>query len=194
MADPDAPRVHPADHPEWHRWLADHHDSSAGVWLVFWRTAVDDDRPGLGPQDYDEAVREALCWGWIDGHTRTIDDDRRGMWFTRRGRTSAWAASNKARVAELLDQGRMQPAGQAVIDDAKARGLWNLLDDAEALIESPELAAALDAVPDARRNWDAFPPSARKFGLSQLAFAKKPETKTKRIADLVAKAARDERP
>jgi uncharacterized protein YdeI (YjbR/CyaY-like superfamily) len=116
------------------------------------------------------------------------------MWFTRRGRNSMWAASNKARVADLLAEGRMRPPGQAVIDDAKARGLWNLLDDAEALIESAELATALDSDPAARRNWDGFPPSVRKFGLTQIAMAKQPETKTRRITSIVEKAARGERP
>ncbi|ROZ86506.1 YdeI family protein [Gordonia sp. OPL2] len=189
MADPNAEHLHPESLDEWRAWLRDHHADSAGVWLVFWRK-----ESGKTPLDYDQTVREALCWGWVDGHTRTIDDDRRGMWFTRRGRTSAWAASNKARVADLLAEGRMQPAGQAVIDDAKERGLWNLLDDAEALIESSELAAALDADPQARTHWDAWPPSVRKFALSQIAFAKQPATKTKRIATIVEKAARDERP
>jgi uncharacterized protein YdeI (YjbR/CyaY-like superfamily) len=189
MADRDAPQLHPADIAEWSRWLADNHNTSDGVWLVFWRK-----ESGKQPLDYDEAVREALCWGWIDGHTRSIDEHRRGMWFTRRGSNSAWAASNKARVDDLIAQDRMRPPGQAVIDDARARGLWNLLDDAEALVESQELATALDADPLARKNWDAFPPSARKLGLSQIAFAKRPETKSKRIATIVEKAARGERP
>lgn len=189
MASVDAEHLHPASLDAWHAWLAEHHATSPGVWLIFWRTGS-----GREPLDYDGAVREALCWGWVDGHTRTIDDDRRGIRFTRRGRTSAWAASNKARVAELVAQGRMQPAGQAVIDDAKARGLWNLLDDAEALREAPELAAALDASADARRHWDAWPPSVRKFALTQLAFAKRPETKARRIATIVSQAERDERP
>ena len=189
MADPSAPLLHPESIDEWRRWLEQHHADSDGVWLAFWRK-----ESGRVPLDYDEAVREALCWGWIDGHTRTIDDHIRGMWFTRRGRNSAWAASNKARVDNLIASGRMQPAGQAAVDDAKARGLWTLLDDAEALVESPELAAALDANPTARAHWDAFPPSARKFGLTQLAFAKRPETKTRRIATIVEKAARNERP
>ncbi|WP_279103344.1 YdeI/OmpD-associated family protein [Gordonia bronchialis] len=189
MADPDATHLSVDSIDEWREWLRDNHESSSGVWLVFWRK-----ESGKTPIDYDETVREALCWGWIDGHTRTIDDHRRGMWFTRRGRNSAWAASNKKRVVDLVESGRMQPPGQAVIDDAKARGLWTLLDDAESLIESPELAAALDANPTARANWDAFPPSARKLGLTQLAFAKKAETKTRRIADLVARAEHNERP
>lgn len=189
MADPNAEHFHPESLDEWHDWLIDHHATSAGVWLVFWRK-----ESGNSPLDYDGAVREALCWGWVDGHTRTIDEHRRGMWFTHRGRNSAWAASNKARVADLVEQGRMQPAGQTVIDDAKARGLWTLLDDAEALIESPELAAALDADPTARANWDAFPPSARKAALTQLAFAKQPATKVKRIATIVECSARNERP
>ncbi|MEP9394589.1 YdeI/OmpD-associated family protein [Gordonia sp. VNK1] len=189
MADPDAPTLLVASIEEWGTWLSANHSSSAGVWLVFWRKDS-----GREPLDYDESVREALCWGWIDGHTRTIDDHRRGMWFTRRGRNSAWAASNKRRVAELLDAGRIRPPGRAVIDDAKARGLWSLLDDAEAGIEHPELTAALDAVPDARAHWDAFPPSARKLALTQIAMARKPDTKTRRIALIVEKAARNQRP
>ncbi|MDL9935229.1 YdeI/OmpD-associated family protein [Gordonia sp. ABSL1-1] len=189
MADPDAPKLTLASLDQWREWLRDNHATSSGVWLVFWRKDS-----GHAPLDYDETVREALCWGWIDGHTRTIDVHRRGMWFTRRGPNSAWAKTNKARVADLIAGGRMQPPGQAVIDDAKARGLWHLLDDAEAGIESPDLTAALDARPAARANWDAFPPSARKAGLTQLAFAKKPETKARRIATLVERAARNERP
>ena len=189
MADPAAPHLHPADLAEWSRWLEANHDTSSGVWLVFWRK-----ESGKVPLDYDGAVREALCWGWIDGHTRALDADRRGMWFTRRGRGSAWAASNRARVADLIAEGRMQPPGQAVIDDAKATGLWSLLEDAEALIEPAELASALDADPAARGHWDRFPPSARKFALTQIAMAKRPETKRKRIIAIVEKAARGERP
>lgn len=189
MAKADAP-THVFDTiDDWRNWLADNHDSSSGIWLVFWRK--DSGRVAL---DYDETVREALCWGWIDGHTRTLDEQRRGMWFTRRGRTSAWSASNKKRVYELLAAGRMQPAGQAVIDDAKARGLWNLLDDAEAGVEHPELTAALDATPQAREHWDAFPPSARKLALTQIAMARKSETKSTRIATIVERASRNERP
>ena len=160
MPDADLPLLHPVDLAAWHDWLAEHHATSGGVWVVFWRK-----ESGREPLDYDEVVREALCWGWVDGTIKVLDADRRVLWFTRRGRTSAWAASNKARVAELIAQGRMQPAGHAVIEDAKARGLWTVLDDAEALIESPDLAAALDADPIARAHWDAFPPSARKFAL-----------------------------
>ncbi|MDG3014662.1 YdeI/OmpD-associated family protein [Speluncibacter jeojiensis] len=189
MANANAEHLHPESLDEWHAWLRDNHAESDGVWLVFWRK-----ESGKTPLDYDQAVREALCWGWVDGHTRTIDGHRRGMWFTRRGRNSAWAASNKARVTDLLAEGRIQPAGLAVIDDAKLRGLWTLLDDAEALVESPELAAALDAAPQARTHWDAWPPSVRKFALSQIAFAKQPATKTRRIAGIVEKAARNERP
>ena len=96
MADPDAPKLSLDTVEAWREWLRDNHETSPGVWLVFWRRGS-----GREPLDYDECVREALCWGWIDGHTRVIDSDRRGMWFTRRGRNSGWSASNKARVALL---------------------------------------------------------------------------------------------
>ncbi|MGV6993954.1 YdeI/OmpD-associated family protein [Gordonia sp. YY1] len=189
MADPGAPQLVLDTVDDWREWLRDNHRTSSGVWLVFWRKGS-----GREPLDYDETVREALCWGWIDGHSRVFDEARRGLWFTRRGRNSPWAASNKARIADLVESGRMQPAGQAVVDDAKASGLWSIFDDAEAGIESPELAAALDADPVARANWNAFPLSARKQGLGQIALAKRPETKSRRIATIVEQAARNIRP
>ncbi|GAB19601.1 hypothetical protein GOEFS_092_00260 [Gordonia effusa NBRC 100432] len=146
------------------------------------------------PVSYEDLVCEALCWGWVDGLANPLDDTHTMLRFTPRRPGSAWAATNKRRVGQLQADGRMQPAGQALVDGAQASGAWTLLDDAEALIESTELAAALDAVPTARRNWDAFPPSTRKFALSQIAFAKRPETKTRRITKIVEQASQNVRP
>ncbi|GAA1481957.1 hypothetical protein GCM10009624_23970 [Gordonia sinesedis] len=100
----------------------------------------------------------------------------------------------QARVADLAAAGRIQPAGHHVIDDAKARGLWTVLDDAEALIEHPDLTAALDADPAARRGWDACPASARKAALTRIALAKRPETVAARIAAIVDRTSRGKRP
>lgn len=179
----------PDDLAQWHDWLAAHHQGREGVWVVRWRSATG--RPTLG---YEDLVREALCWGWIDGQTRVIDDERTGQWMAPRKPGSTWAATNKARILELEQQGRMQPAGRALIEQAKADGSWTLLDSVDALQEPDELAAALDAVPAARAAWDGFPPSVRKQGLGMIAIAKRPQTKAARIAAIVAKAARGERP
>lgn len=187
MAAPELPKVAPATTDEWRGWLAANHESSSGAWVILAR-----DR--RGPVSYDDLVCEALCWGWIDGLANPLDDHNTMLRFTPRRPDSAWAATNKRRVEQLVAAGRMQPAGQRLIDGAKASGAWTLLDDAEALIESDELRDALDAAPDARRNWDAFPPSARKFALSQIAFAKRAETKTRRIAKIVDQAAHNVRP
>lgn len=185
----DAEQVHPQDARAWHDWLAEHHDQPDGVWVVTWRSGT-----GRQTPSYEELVLEALCFGWIDGQMKPLDDERSMQWFTRRRTDSPWSGSNKRRVARLEEEGRMRPPGRAMIEQAKATGTWTVLDDAEALIEPAELSALLDATPGARTHWDSFPPSARKIGLTAIALAKQPETRTRRIESIVAQAARNERP
>ena len=138
--------------------------------------------------------RQALCFGWIDGPVRTFDDETVGQWFSPRRRGSGWAATNKARLIDLEAAGLLAPAGIRVLETAKADGSWTLLDGPEAGIEPPELTEALDAVPAARANWDAFPKSVKKFGLTHIAMAKRAETRSARIAKIVADAAEGKRP
>ena len=185
----DGEKVVAPDAGTWRSWLEIHHETSGGAWLVR-------GRPGFAHLhvSYEDAILQALCFGWIDGPVRVFDAETSGLWFSPRKPMSGWAATNKARVERLRAGGLFAPAGLRAIEVAKANGSWTLLDDAEALRESPELAAALDAVPEARRNWDAFPPSTRKVGLSAIAFARRPETKAARIAKIVADAAAGKRP
>lgn len=183
----DAERFEPSTLADWHDWLREHHQRPAGVWLVV-------PRAGATHLTYDELIREALCWGWIDGQARPWDEARSLLWFSHRRRASLWSASNKARVADLEREGRLQPEGIAEIERAKADGRWTLMDSVDALIEPPELTAALDAEPAARRTWDAYPPSAKKLALAQIAMAKRAETKASRIAGTVQRASRGERP
>ena len=113
----------------------------------------------------EDAIRQALCFGWIDGPVRTFDERIGGLWFAPRRPSSGWAATNKARLIELEAAGLLAPAGIRAIEVAKANGSWTILDNAEALREPDDLAAALDADPAARAAWDAFPSSSRKFGI-----------------------------
>ncbi|MBT2483765.1 MULTISPECIES: YdeI family protein [unclassified Microbacterium] len=184
----DGERVTAADAADWRSWLEDNHARTAGVWLLSVRGK---DTGGVG---YEDAVRQALCFGWIDGPVRTFDDQTVGQWFSPRRPTSGWAATNKARIALLEAEGLLAPAGMRALDLAKANGSWTMLDGPEAGIEPDELAAALDAVPAARANWDAFPKSVKKFGLTHIVTAKKPETRSARIAKIVADAAEGRRP
>jgi uncharacterized protein YdeI (YjbR/CyaY-like superfamily) len=185
----DGERVEAPDAIAWRAWLTDNHATSKGAWLVR-------PRPGSGLElvAYEDAIRHALCFGWIDGPTRTFDESRGGLWFSPRRPSSGWAATNKARVAELEAAGLLTDAGIRAIEVAKANGAWNLLDNAEALREPDDLAAALDAVPAARTAWDAFPPSARKLGITNVDTARRAETRAARIAKLVADSAGGRRP
>ena len=185
----ESERFEPSSLADWHGWLRAHHAEVPGIWLVMPRRI-----PPGSDLTYENVVREALCWGWIDGQVKPLDETRALQRWARRSPRSGWSRTNKVRLAELEPTGRIQPAGRAMIEAAKASGMWTVLDSVEDLIDPPELTAALDANPTARANWDAFPPSARKQGLTQIALAKQQGTKLRRVAILVEKAAGGERP
>ncbi len=185
----DGERVLAADAAAWRAWLEENHRRSTGAWLVRARPGSD-----VVVVEYEDAIMQALCFGWIDGPVRTFDERTSGLWFAPRRPSSGWAATNKARLLILEEQGLMTEAGVRAVEVAKANGAWTVLDNAEALREPDDLAAALDAVPKAREKWDAFPPSARKFGIGNVDAARRPETRANRIAKIVADAAAGKRP
>jgi uncharacterized protein YdeI (YjbR/CyaY-like superfamily) len=182
------PLVHPRSIPAWRAWLSRHHRDTDGVWLAQWKRAS-----GKIPLDYAKIVEEALCFGWIDGLTNTLEDGRQAFLITPRRKGSAWSRSNKERVDRLIAEDRMTAAGMSVIERARADGSWSALDAAEALIEPVELAAALDANPEARRQWDAFPRSPRRALIFWVTSAKRPETRQRRVTVIVDEAAQGRR-
>ena len=184
----DAPEVHADDRATWRGWLEANHATARGAWLVTWRASSS--RAGL---DYEAAVEEALCFGWVDSTGGRYDDERGKLYFAPRKVRSPWAATNKARVQRLLSTGLMAPAGLAAIERAKANGSWEVLDSAERLEIPVDLAAALERRPPAAANFAAFPASARKLLLSRIAMALRPETRADRIAKVADAAARNER-
>ncbi|MEI3867504.1 YdeI/OmpD-associated family protein [Microbacterium sp. CCNWLW134] len=185
----DGEQVIAKDAEAWRSWLDQNHRTSRGAWLVRPRPGSDLDLIG-----YEDAILQALCFGWIDGPVRTFDERTSGLWFAPRRPTSGWAATNKARVARLEAEGLLEEAGIRAIEVAKANGAWGVLDNAEALREPDDLAAALDATPQARAAWDAFPPSSRKYGIGFIDTARRPETRAARIAKIVADATEGKRP
>ncbi len=126
MAMKNAPLFEPASLADWHEWLAANHRQDSGVWVVI-------PRRGATHLTYDELIREALCWGWIDGQSRPLDESTSLLWMTHRKASSPWSASNKQRVADLEAEGRLQPEGIAEIERAKADGRWTMFDSVEAL-------------------------------------------------------------
>ncbi|MEW5992139.1 MAG: YdeI/OmpD-associated family protein [Chloroflexota bacterium] len=184
----DAPWVEADDRATWRAWLEANHASSSGAWLVTWRP-----RSGRVGLDYEAAIEEALCFGWVDSTGGRVDDDRGKLYFAPRKPRSGWAATNKARVERLIAAGLMRPAGLAAIERAKANGSWELFDSVERLEVPVDLAAALAAAPPAAANFAAFPPSARKQMLAWVALAQRPETRATRVRQIAAAAARNER-
>jgi uncharacterized protein YdeI (YjbR/CyaY-like superfamily) len=170
-------------------WLQAHHAIVPGIWAVTYKKAAGDRH-----LTYENLVREALCFGWIDGQARGVDAERSSLLLTPRRPGSGWSRPNKIRIAELEAQGLMAPAGQAAVAAAKASGTWTLLDSVEEGIEPDDLRAALDADPSARQHWDAFPRSAKRAALAWIATAKRPETRANRVSETVRSSAQNRRP
>jgi uncharacterized protein YdeI (YjbR/CyaY-like superfamily) len=166
--------------------LKKHHAASPGVVLVYAKKHT-----GLSSLDWDEAVEEALCFGWIDSKINPIDDDFYMQVFTPRKPKSAWSAANKARVRQLLAAGLMTSAGVAVIEAAKVSGTWNANDHAEKLIIPPDLKRAIKANAAAGRNWASYTDSRKKGVLYRLAGAKRPETRAKYLNQIIENMARN---
>jgi uncharacterized protein YdeI (YjbR/CyaY-like superfamily) len=184
----DAPLVEPADRDGWRAWLEANHATARGVWLVSFRPST-----GRAAFEYEAAVEEALCFGWIDSKGGRVDDQRTKLYFAPRNPGSGWARPNKERVERLMAAGRMAPAGIQTVETAKANGSWTLLDAVERLEVPADLGAALADRPPARANWDAFPPSARKTLLTWIVTAKRDETRARRVQEIAAAAQRNER-
>jgi uncharacterized protein YdeI (YjbR/CyaY-like superfamily) len=172
--------IHPNTCTEWRQWLEQHHTRNTGVWLISYKKAT-----GKPRFDYDEAVAQALCFGWIDSKPNKLDDERSMLWFAPRKSGSGWSKPNKERIEKMIETGQMAPAGSAKIEAAKQDGSWFVLDAIEAL-EIPEDLEAVFAVNDvARENFDAFPRSTKRGILEWIATAKKTETRAKRIEETV---------
>ncbi|MBE2317478.1 YdeI/OmpD-associated family protein [Solirubrobacter sp. CPCC 204708] len=164
----------------WESWLEANHAVVDGVWLRFPKKHT-----GLPTVDFVEAIEVALCFGWIDGQRKGLDDTHYLQKFTPRRARSKWSQINVARCGELIAAGRMRPPGQAEIDAAKADGRWDAAYAPASRIEVPEdLTAALDAagVADAFAALKSQDRYSILFGLHD---AKRPETRARRIAKVI---------
>ena len=181
-------RITATDGPEFRAWLHENHATANAVWLVYFKK-----ESGTASITWSEAVDEALCYGWIDSKAQSIDDDRYEQYFCPRKPNSPWSLVNKAKIKELEAADKMQPAGVAAIETAKANGWWTLLDDAQNNIVPDDLA---EAFPDqsARNNFDQLSPSRQRNVLAWIALAKRDETRQRRIQQTVEAAAKGEAP
>lgn len=184
----ERPTFYPRDRQEWRDWLADNHATSKAIWLIYYKK--DSGQPTV---TYDEAVEEALCYGWIDSTPNKIDEMSFMQLFSPRKAKSPWSGLNKRRIESLTQQGLMMAPGLAKIEIAKKDGSWSLYDDIETLTIPADLAQALEANASANTFFEAFSPSRKKGILWWIKSAKRAETRAKRIEDTVRMAAVNKR-
>ncbi|MBI5304608.1 MAG: YdeI/OmpD-associated family protein [Chloroflexi bacterium] len=162
----------------WHAWLAKNYARETELWVVLYKK-----NSGKASVSYDEAVEEALCFGWIDGIAKGIDGEKYAQRFSPRRKGSIWSESNKKRVAKMIAQGRMTDAGLAKIHEAKQNGEWDKATIREDTTNIPlELKRALAADKQAQQNFDKLAPSHKRQFIYWITEAKREETRARRIA------------
>jgi uncharacterized protein YdeI (YjbR/CyaY-like superfamily) len=177
------------DRKVWRQWLEKNHHNSFGVWLIYYK--VKSGKPSI---QYSEAVKEALCFGWIDSKVKSLDEERYMQTFTPRKPKSVWSKLNKQYIAELIEQGLMTTAGLEKIEAALQDGSLYKLDAIEELVISADLKQALAANETAKKYFEAFSNSSKKNILFWIESAKRPETRLKRIEQTIVSAAQNKNP
>jgi uncharacterized protein YdeI (YjbR/CyaY-like superfamily) len=163
---------------EWRTWLERNHDTAKEIWLAYYKKSS-----GKKSVTYEEALEEALCFGWIDSIVKKLDAERYIQKYTPRKNDSIWSASNKARVKKLIAEGRMAGPGLAKITIAKKNGSWMKIDRIDRRLEMPpDLSAALEKNPAAKNMFETLAPSYKKMWGAWVDDAKRPETRARRIA------------
>jgi uncharacterized protein YdeI (YjbR/CyaY-like superfamily) len=178
----DLPIIPFASRDAWGIWLASHHATSTGLWLKFAKKGS-----GIDTVTYDQAVEIALCYGWIDGQVRRLDDDYYLQLFTPRRPRSKWSKINRQRAMVLIVRGEMKPAGLREVERAKADGRWGAAYDAPSTATVPDdLRRELEKNEVAREFFATLDSRNRYAILYQIQDAKKPETRARRIEKYVA--------
>ena len=166
---------------EWRQWLHEHHTVSDGVYLILYK--VDHEKPSMR---WEEAVRVALCYGWIDSTVKSLGDGKRRQYFCPRKPKSVWSKVNKDHIKDLKAQNLMHSSGLEAIKIAKKNGSWTALDDVEKGIIPKDLQKAFDQNKMALENFQNFTRGQRKSYLYWLQQAKREETRNKRIAEIIS--------
>lgn len=193
MAAPEYKTTHPKTRRQWRQWLEKNHASSPGIWLIYYKKSS-----GKARVTYNDAVEEALCFGWIDSLPRKLDDKKAMLKFTPRKPKSIWSKLNKERVEKLISQRLMTVAGLAKTEQAKKDGSWDALNTSNFHADSNtlpgDLQKALIKNKEAFSNFNSFPTGYRLRFLFWIDSARRPETRKARIRQTVLMAAAGKKP
>ena len=182
--------LHLIDSQEWRKWLEENGGSAKEIWLVHYKKHSDKVSISL-----NDAVEEALCFGWIDGKLKSIDKDKYILRYSPRKANSVWSKINKGKAENLIAQGRMTVAGLARIKEAKKNGHWDAAYTNKTKDEIPaDLMQALVKDPKALSNFENFANSYRNMYISWVIGAKTEETRKKRIIEIVNRSALNKKP
>ncbi|WP_425075911.1 YdeI/OmpD-associated family protein [Psychroserpens sp. S379A] len=165
---------------EWREWLHENHKTSDGIYLIFYK--VGHEQPSMR---WEEAVKVALCYGWIDSTVKSLGNGKRRQYFCERKDKSVWSALNKTYITELTKKKLMHTSGLAKIEIGKQNGSWTALDGVEKGVIPKELKLAFDKNPKAFKNFNNFAPSYRKGYLYWLHSAKREATREKRVLEII---------
>jgi len=176
----DYPELYFERDVEWYDWLLHNHDTAKGVYVIFYKLEMN-----IPTMRWEEAVKVALCFGWIDSTVKSLGNGKRRQYFCSRNPKSVWSGLNKRYIIELLDNNLMHESGLAIINLAKQNGSWIALDDVENEIIPAELQKAFRKNKKAYNNYLNFAASYRKGYLYWLNQAKREITKEKRIQEII---------
>ena len=166
---------------DWRSWLKDNHATEKEIWLVFFKK-----KTGKPSIPYEDAVEEAICFGWIDSIVKKIDDERYFQKFTPRTDKAGWSAINKIRAERMIQQGRMRMAGRSKIREAKRSGSWDETSTSKKPWDMPlELKEALATNELAKNNFERLAPSYQRQYVGWIASAKRSETRLRRTKEVI---------
>lgn len=189
MTSNETPSFSPKSRQQWRDWLQKKHNKKESVWLIYYKK-----KTNITSLTWDEAVEEALCFGWIDSKRQPIDDEKFRQFFGKRKAGGTWSKINKQRVQRLAEAGLMSQAGMDAIENAKRDGSWSILDEVEELIIPSDLAKAFRAVPKSRQYFKGLNRSSKRLLLQWIQLAKRPETREKRVKEIAKSAGKEQMP
>jgi uncharacterized protein YdeI (YjbR/CyaY-like superfamily) len=180
---------YPSGKQQWRTWLQENHDKKQSVWLICYKM-----KSGMPTISWSDAVDEALCFGWIDGKSLPVDEEKFMRFFCKRKAVSTWSKINKDKVQQLIADGSMTRAGLEIIEIAKQNGSWVILDEVEAFIIPDDLEKAFKTQRGSKDFFLSLSKSTRKSMLQWLVLAKRAETRQKRVSEIAGFAGQQLKP